>query len=351
MPGRVGLIVWVGMIVGTAVNAMADPPAYLELTVKDQPQRGKLLAMDRSTVWLMSREGRLSEFDAAGRQRLQAARARVSARECRRGPRRPPAGVWQGFWIVAASEHYLVCAPAGKAGDYVKLFEEIYRSFRGYFGVRGFRMAPPEFPLVAIVFPDQKSFHDYCKADRVPAPPGLRGYYLRTSNRVALYDLGRFRNRSVGRKPSLRRKFVHANIQANLADTIVHEATHQAAFNTGLHSRIGVTPKWVVEGLATVFEAPGIRDSASVRGKAIQRVNKERYVHFQNYAQARRGPKSLAEFVSSDKPFESSRSGRLRRGLGIKFLSHRDPPLEVCELLKDHRRPRPDERLSASGTP
>ncbi len=66
MPVRLGLIVGVSLMLGSAMAAMAEPPAYLELMVKDQPQRGKLLAMDRSNVWLMSREGRLSEFAAAG---------------------------------------------------------------------------------------------------------------------------------------------------------------------------------------------------------------------------------------------------------------------------------------------
>ncbi len=256
MPAGVGLIVWLGLIVGTAVNAMAGPPAYLELMVGDQPQRGKLLAMDRSNVWLMSPEGRLSEFelrDVKDFKRLAPVFQPANAGEVRDSLRRE---FGKGFEI-AASEHYLVCAPVGKAGDYVKLFEEIYRSFRGYFGVRGFRLSEPEFPLVAIVFPDQKSFHDYCKADRVPVPAGLRGYYLRTSNRVAVYDPGDPQTAQAGGEGFRPSRFMDANIQANLADTIVHETTHQVAFNAGLHSRIGVTPQWVVEGLATVFESAG----------------------------------------------------------------------------------------------
>ena len=36
--------------------------------------------------------------------------------------------------------------------------------------------------------------------------------------------------------------------RGTLHSTIVHETTHQVAFNTGLHSRIGQTPKWVIEG-------------------------------------------------------------------------------------------------------
>ena len=39
-------------------------------------------------------------------------------------------------------------------------------------------------------------------------------------------------------------------------ETICHEATHQLAFNTGLHQRLAMTPLWVAEGLATMFESP-----------------------------------------------------------------------------------------------
>src|SRR5262245_20690259 len=42
---------------------------------------------------------------------------------------------------------------------------------------------------------------------------------------------------------------VWASTEAGLKDTMIHEATHQVAFNTGLHSRLGCNPKWVVEGL------------------------------------------------------------------------------------------------------
>jgi len=33
------------------------------------------------------------------------------------------------------------------------------------------------------------------------------------------------------------------------------------AFNTGIHSRYAPTPTWVAEGLATLFEAPGVRSA------------------------------------------------------------------------------------------
>lgn len=40
-------------------------------------------------------------------------------------------------------------------------------------------------------------------------------------------------------------------------EVVSHEATHQVASNTGLFPRDVLVPKWVHEGLATYFEAPG----------------------------------------------------------------------------------------------
>ena len=56
-----------------------------------------------------------------------------------------------------------------------------------------------------------------------------------------------------------------------LVATIVHEATHQIAFNCGLQTRFADIPLWLCEGMAVYFEAP---DLASTRGwRGIGRVN------------------------------------------------------------------------------
>jgi hypothetical protein len=98
---------------------------------------------------------------------------------------------------------------------------------------------------------------------------------------------------------------VWASVNAETKDTIIHEATHQLAFNMGLHSRVGETSLWVVEGLATVFEAPGIRNSSANLG-AKTRINHDRYVWFGNFQKERRKPKSLEAFIASDDFFKSN---------------------------------------------
>jgi hypothetical protein len=43
--------------------------------------------------------------------------------------------------------------------------------------------------------------------------------------------------------------------------SIIHEAAHQSAFNTGIHNRFAPPPKWLSEGLATMFESSGNSNS------------------------------------------------------------------------------------------
>ena len=85
-------------------------------------------------------------------------------------------------------------------------------------------------------------------------PNGVVGYYDRNSNRINLYDMG---ERAEG-----------ANWRRNAA-VLIHEATHQMAFNTGVHSRFCPPPTWLAEGLAMLFEAPGVHDRATTRNCPI----------------------------------------------------------------------------------
>jgi len=119
-------------------------------------------------------------------------------------------------------------------------------------------------------------------------PPNVLGYYSPISNRITLYDTG-----AGSADPNAWKRDV---------ETIIHEATHQTAFNTGIHLRFGNTPKWVVEGLGTLFEAPGVWNSRMHKNRG-DRINRGRLEAFKRYAKGRRKVGSLAEFISSDRIF------------------------------------------------
>jgi hypothetical protein len=126
------------------------------------------------------------------------------------------------------------------------------------------------------------------------------GYYNLITNRVTTFDLtgSAALARPAGRSAARAGLEILASPEAaGLVSTLVHEATHQMAFNAGLHRRLAPVPLWVSEGVATFFEAP---DVASERGwKGIGTVNGPRLETF--LATHRAG--DLEAIVLGDEPF------------------------------------------------
>lgn len=289
-------------------NASFAADKLLEFVLKDKKIQGKVEVLGQSSCWLLERDGRMNRVklkDVKSFHRTGDKFRPYRAAEMRDSLRREFGKEYE----VAGSGQYLVCAPRGRAKQYAEMFDGIYRTFRVNFGARGFQLSSPEFPLVAVVLSNRNRFFAYQKQDGVPVNGQLLGYYHPTSNRVALFESGSSvaaKNRTSWLPASLTppngsRLDAYHTIQSNLEDTIIHEATHQVAFNTGLHSRIGDNPRWIVEGLATVFEADGVRDrSRSGSRSAKSRINRGRFIGFQNFVRRRRKPESLESFVASD---------------------------------------------------
>ncbi len=332
------------LIAALSVPAYAENPALVELQLGGDKLQGKIVARNDYMLWLVGQDGRMRPVKSADAGKLHQISARFSGwtvSVLRDGLRRE----FGKEFDVAGTRHYAVCAHGDqKARAYAETFEELFRTFQMYFSVRGFKISEPEFPLVAVVFPDYESFARYARAEKVEVSRALRGYYQPASNRVALYESrdeglqsqlipaerilegqwslnlepgesslppdgvgggGRLGGQSRPHSSFMGDHAAWGAVEGTLKDTMIHEATHQAAFNTGLHSRIGESPKWVVEGLATVFEAPGIRNSGA--GPAVKnRINLERFLWFGNYSKNRRTAKSLEAFLSNDDLFRSA---------------------------------------------
>jgi hypothetical protein len=323
-----------GLLALAATPSVAATPSLLELVQKGTKHQGRLVAKGSDVCWLMGRDGRLSEFaiDEIDSVHTIAPRFREwSPAELRDQLRRE---MPRNFRIDATGR-FIVCAEKDNR-RYGEICEETYRMFHRYFSVRGFHVSEPEFPLVVVVFPDRPSFSAYCRKDGVAPASGMVGYYMRLTNRTALFDpadrasfsrTDRAPRRDLGEAFAAREdaavsqlagtagraggatrpagRLFDAVVEADLHDTLVHETVHQVAYNSGLHARLGDTPKWVVEGLATMFEAPGIRD-AQRNASPKTRINRERYARFCNYAKNRRQPRSLESFVGRDDLFASS---------------------------------------------
>lgn len=329
----------------------AAPPALIEVQVAGETLQGKVCASNDRYFWLQGQDGRMRSLQSDEVSNFR----KIS----------PQFSGWTGSVVrdklrrefgkdfeVAGTRHYVVCAPNGpKARLYCETFEELYRTFQMYFSVRGFTITEPEFPLVAIVFPDFESFARYAREERIDAPRTLRGYYMPSSNRVALYESPEgtaqqshlpltpgFPKRRDGSVAGADLPWMHeepwGTFQGSLKDTMIHEATHQVAFNTGLHSRIGENPRWVVEGLATVFEAPGVRNSGGGSGPARTRINHERFISFGDFSKSRFKPKSLETFLAGDEMFKSSVFDAYAEAWALSFFLIETRPRAYAQYLR-----------------
>jgi hypothetical protein len=123
------------------------------------------------------------------------------------------------------------------------------------------------------------------------------------------------------------------------ADTIIHEATHQTAYNVGIHKRFTAQPRWVVEGLATMFEAKGVWN-AQYDHTASDRVNRGRLLDFRDYAAKRRKPGAIAALVSTDDAFRSDAVSAYAEAWALSYyLCETQPRLYAAYLAKTADRP------------
>jgi hypothetical protein len=221
---------------------------------------------------------------------------------------------------VSGTGNYLVVHPAGERDLWPQRFEELYRSFIHYFSVRGMRPTAPAFPLVAVVFPSQQAFADYVAQIEGTAPAaGIVGFYSPLTNRILLYDVTRG-------QPS------DADWRQN-ASTIIHEATHQMAFNSGIHNRVALPPRWVGEGLAMLFEAPGVRD-AQQHALAKDRINEARLSQFRQYASEQRAEGSLPLFIQdSDRLFSTAPAAAYCEAWALTFFLSETEPAKYLRYL------------------
>ena len=280
---------WLLLAISGAASAAAPLPITLRMNLNGQLVEGVPLAWSAAEVRLLGRDGRLWQFrpeEAREVRKTADSFVPLSVSEFRAQLLRE---LGQSFEVSAAG-HYMVAHPRGQRDRWAERFEEHYRTFVRFFKVRGFAVTEPPFPLVVIACRDQAEFRRLAAGQGAPAPRGVLGFYALDSNRILLFDAG-------GGHGSGRDWRQNARVA-------IHEATHQAAFNTGLHSRHAPPPLWVAEGLATLFEAPGIADPQRNLGPA-DRVNRERLDCFRTQLLPRHRPKFLADIVASDQLFRA----------------------------------------------
>ena len=212
---------------------------------------------------------------------------------------------------VTGTGSFLIVHPRGTKDLWAFRFEELYRSMVQFFRARGLPMSRPKFPLVGVVFHSQQQYMNYCQRVLKQNASSSYGMYTPLSNRIYLFDA----TRGTGKKSQ--------HWEENLS-TVLHEAAHQTAFNTGIHIRGATTPAWLAEGLGCLFEAPGIHSSSKYR-QPDDKLNPGRLYDYRRLA-ARGTADHLKGIVSSDREFRSDQS----RGYAVAwalthYLSEKQP--------------------------
>jgi len=325
-----GILAFLVAALSALSSAFAARPDLIEVEAAGRTYRGKAVAHDASEFWLLERDGRLRRLPVKSVSRFRSLAPTFQgfgAADMRAALRKE---LGREFDVVS-SQHYVVAAPPGRARKIADLCENVYRTFTTFFSVRGFHLDKPRFPLVAVVFKKREQFIQYARRDGVALASRILGYYHLESNRVALYDDPKARISRQALAPGLashspqpgasarRLMGARAGGLSTLEETIIHEGTHQVAFNTGLHTRVGQNPRWVVEGLATLFEAPGIRQRSGDRG-ARSRMSTFGFEGFRRYVAAGRKRRSLKEFIAGGSLFRKNLHHFYGEAWGLSFF-------------------------------
>jgi hypothetical protein len=262
---------------------------------------GMLLAARDGNMWivqpeeLLRRESDAAPFEPLTREEM----AKQLLQEM-------PAG-----FRIHDTANYVICYNTTQA--YAEwcggLYERLNRAFYNYWKNRGVELTEPEFPLVALVFDNQASYLEYSRRDLGTPATNMIGYYNLQTNRVTMYDLTGIDDlRQNGRRTStashVNQILSQPEAERTVA-TIVHEATHQLAYNSGLQTRLADNPFWVSEGIAVYFETPDLKSSRGWRN--IGAVNRVNLFQFRKSLRTRPAD-SLVTLLSDDSRFRDGKT-------------------------------------------
>ena len=221
---------------------------------------------------------------------------------------------------VQTSKHFVVVHPRTNRRQWAKQYEAVYRQYESWFKKRGITIAEPQFPLIVVVLGSRTEF-DRALVGQALFKKDVFGFYARPSNRVTTF---------VSNDPRLQRQVERV---ANL--TVIHEAIHQIAFNTGVHNRLCKVPRWTSEGFAMLFESSGFRRD-SPKDDITDRVNRRRLQTLKKSFVTGRATGQLENIIRNDRVFVSNPEMAYGLACGLSFyLAEKEKDKYLDFVIKD----------------
>lgn len=297
----------------------------IAVSLPGQSVEGKPVHWDDSEVTLLLRDGRYLRFapsEARGFRQVSRDFSSYS-QSAMRGQLLREFG---REYDVSGTGQYLVVHPTGQKDLWADRFERLYRSMVHYFTARGFAVRRPEFPLVAVVFPTQSQYVNHLRQSGVRVSAGSLGYYDPATNRICLFDV-------TAEGGDARLWYLNA-------ETIIHEAAHQTAFNIGIHPRVATTPTWIVEGIGTMFEAPGVWDAQHHQSRE-DRINGYQLKAYRQLVPSGMSPKLLQLQLASDRLFAAQPDVAYAHAWALTFFLTEQEPRQLARYLQTLERREP----------
>jgi Protein of unknown function (DUF1570) len=260
------------------------------------------------------------------------------------------------------SPHYLGVGDASETFRSVAIrdCEAVAADYLDYFRSQGFKVAMPARRLIVVILTDERSRGAFNAGPGLPISPsgggggpnrehrpGDRGRAAPNKANRFLVAPGHYEQRTNRVVLNLRAKASRSTAPLNLR-VLVHEATHQLTFNTGLLDRRGDVPKAIGEGLAQFGEIRKTTEKVALG----QPHEPNLYVLVRS---RRFGPPwyPFAQLLTDDRAFQLSADSRLQQiayaqaWLLIDYLMKAQSRREAFRAYLEAIRPRvgPEHRL------
>jgi uncharacterized protein DUF1570 len=308
------------------VRAAGPAPFMMSAVVDGKTVEGQPLAWNDHQMLLLGRDGILHEFHPDNAKQGRKTGSHFTSYTMGQMRSRLSREFGRAF-EVSTTAHYVVVHPRGEWSAWADRLESLFRSFTRNMQIRGFSPVVPATPLVAAIFRSREDYYRHAAAQGSALPSGTLGHYDPKTNRIYLFDASGAKSARVAGMGASQSAHWPAN-----SETIIHEATHQAAYNTGVHRRFAEQPRWLVEGLAMMYESRGVWDPRTI-DLQTDRINEGRLRDFQAGLDTR--PKdTLNVMIASDIIFRTNPAAAYAQAWAFSFYLMETRPREYCRLLQ-----------------